>query len=102
MTAQSTMHHPRVVSRDEWIPARLALLAQEKEHTHRTDQLSRQRRELPWVRVEKPYLFQGARGTETLADLFAGRSELLAYHFRFGPDMEEGCASCSLVPDRCD
>jgi predicted dithiol-disulfide oxidoreductase (DUF899 family) len=102
MTAQSTIQHPRVVSRDEWIPARLALLEQEKEHTRRTDELSRQRRELPWVRVEKPYLFQGARGTEKLADLFAGRSQLLVYHFMFGPDMKEGCPSCSLVADHFD
>ena len=102
MATQTTIQHPRVVTRDEWIPARLALLASEKEHTRRTDELSRQRRELPWVRVDKPYLFQGAQGTQTLADLFAGRSQLLVYHFMYGPDMKEGCPSCSLVADHFD
>jgi predicted dithiol-disulfide oxidoreductase (DUF899 family) len=102
MATQSTTQHPRVVSREEWIPARLALLAQEKEHTRRTDELSRQRRELPWVRVEKPYVFDGGQGTRTLSDLFGGRSHLIVYHFMFGPDMKEGCPSCSLVADHFD
>ena len=102
MPTQSTIQRPSVVSREEWIAARHALLAREKEHTRRTDELSRQRRELPWVRVEKPYMFQGPRGSETLADLFAGRSQLLVYHFMFGPEMKEGCPSCSLVADHFD
>ena len=102
MSAQSTIQHPRIVSREEWIPARLALLAQEKEHTRRTDELSRQRRELPRVRVDKPYVFEGGTGIRTLSDLFAGRSQLLVYHFMFGPEMKEGCPSCSLVADHFD
>lgn len=102
MATQSTTQHPRVVSREEWIPARLALLAQEKAHTRRTDELSRQRRELPWVRVEKPYVFHGGQGTRTLSDLFGSRSQLIVYHFMFGPDMKEGCSSCSLVADHFD
>jgi predicted dithiol-disulfide oxidoreductase (DUF899 family) len=102
MATQDTIQHPRVVSREEWIPARLALLAREKEHTRHTDELSRQRRELPWVRVEKPYHFEGAQGTRRLSDLFAGRSQLIVYHFMFGPDMKEGCPSCSLVADHFD
>lgn len=102
MATQSTTQHPRVVSREEWIPARLALLAEEKAHTRRTDELSRQRRELPWVRVDKPYVFHGGQGTRTLSDLFGGRSQLIVYHFMFGPDMKEGCPSCSLVADHFD
>jgi predicted dithiol-disulfide oxidoreductase (DUF899 family) len=91
-----------VVTREEWLRARTALLAREKEHTRQRDELARARRELPWVRIDKAYRFHGPRGEETLADLFRGRSQLLVYHFMFGPDWEEGCASCSLLCDHVD
>jgi predicted dithiol-disulfide oxidoreductase (DUF899 family) len=102
MATQSTIQHSRVVSREQWVTQRLALLAREKELTRLTDELSRQRRELPWVRLEKPYSFHGPQGTETLADLFEGRSQLIVYHFMFGPEMKEGCPSCSWVADHFD
>jgi predicted dithiol-disulfide oxidoreductase (DUF899 family) len=89
----------RVVSRDEWLSARKALLAKEKAFTRQRDELSAERRELPWVRVEKAYAFDGPQGKETLADLFEGRSQLLVYHFMFGPDWQEGCPSCSFWAD---
>lgn len=92
----------KVVSRAEWIEARKAHLAKEKELTHQRDELSRQRRELPWVKVEKNYVFDGPEGKETLADLFGGRSQLIVYHFMFGPGWEEGCPSCSLLADHID
>ena len=95
------MQH-RVVSRDEWLAARRQLLRQEKEFTRRRDQLSAERRELPWVRVEKEYVFDTPDGKETLADLFEGRSQLMVYHFMFGPDWEQGCPSCSFVSDHID
>jgi predicted dithiol-disulfide oxidoreductase (DUF899 family) len=90
------------VSRDEWLQARLAHLAAEKEFTRKRDELSRQRRELPWERVEKNYVFEGPNGPETLADLFAGRSQLIIYHFMLGPNWEEGCKSCSFLADHFD
>jgi predicted dithiol-disulfide oxidoreductase (DUF899 family) len=89
----------RVVRRDEWLVARQALLAREKEHTRMGDELARQRRELPWVRVEKEYRFQTDEGTSTLAELFDGRSQLLVYHFMFGPSYEAGCPTCSSSAD---
>ena len=89
----------RVVSRDEWLAARQEFLRQEKEFTRLRDQLSQQRRELPWVKVEKEYVFDGPNGKETLADLFAGRSQLLVYHFMFDPEWEAGCKSCSFWAD---
>ena len=92
------MQH-RTVSRDEWLAARKAFLAKEKEFTRQRDQLSAARRELPWVEVDKTYVFDGPNGKETLAALFAGRSQLLVYHFMFGPDWEEGCPSCSFWAD---
>jgi predicted dithiol-disulfide oxidoreductase (DUF899 family) len=100
MTATEARH--KVVSRDEWLKARLAHLAAEKEFTRRRDELSRQRRELPWVRVEEDYVFEGPNGTETLADLFAGRSQLIIYHFMLGANWEEGCKSCSFLGDHFD
>ena len=100
MTAMLTRH--KVVSRDEWLKARLAHLEAEKEFTRRRDDLSRQRRELPWEKVEKNYVFEGPRGRETLADLFAGRSQLMIYHFMLGPEWEEGCKSCSFLADHFD
>jgi len=91
-----------VVSRDEWLKARIELLAKEKEHTRRTDELSRLRRALPWVKIEKPYVFDGADGRRTLSDLFAGRSQLVVYHFMFHPDDAVGCPHCSLRADGFD
>jgi len=91
-----------IVSREDWITARKTLLAREKEFTRARDGLSAARRELPWVRVDKEYTFDGPDGRETLADLFAGRSQLIVYHFMFGPDWEEGCPSCSYLADHFD
>ena len=88
-----------VVSRAEWIEARKQLLAREKEFTRARDRLSQERRELPWVRVEKQYVFEGPKGRETLADLFAGRHQLVVYHFMFDSDWEAGCKSCSFWAD---
>ncbi|MGE5203401.1 MAG: DUF899 domain-containing protein [Acidobacteriota bacterium] len=88
-----------VVSQAQWIEARKQLLAKEKEFTRARDRLSRERRELPWVRVEKQYAFEGPKGRETLADLFAGRHQLVVYHFMFDRDWEAGCKSCSFWAD---
>ncbi|MCP3140071.1 DUF899 domain-containing protein [Pyxidicoccus xibeiensis] len=93
------MNNHKVVSREEWLEARKRLLARERELTHLKDQLSQQRRELPWVRVDKKYVFQGPDGEETLSQLFAGRSQLLVYHFMFAPEWEAGCKSCSFWAD---
>jgi predicted dithiol-disulfide oxidoreductase (DUF899 family) len=95
------MQH-RVVSRDDWLAARRQLLNQEKEFTRRRDELSAERRELPWVRVDKDYVFDTPDGKATLGDLFDGRSQLMVYHFMFGPDWEQGCPSCSFVSDHID
>jgi predicted dithiol-disulfide oxidoreductase (DUF899 family) len=89
----------KVISREEWLDARRELLAKEKEFTRLRDQLSQARRELPWVKIEKDYLFEGPNGKETLSDLFEGRSQLIIYHFMYGPDWEEGCPSCSFWAD---
>ncbi len=91
-----------VVSREEWAAAREELLAREKEHTRMGDELARQRRVLPWVRVEKEYRFETDDGTRTLAELFDGRSQLLVYHFMFGPSYEAGCPTCSSMADGVD
>jgi predicted dithiol-disulfide oxidoreductase (DUF899 family) len=95
------MQH-RIVSQEVWLAARRELLSKEKEFTRRRDALSAARRELPWVSVEKDYVFDGPDGKETLADLFDGRSQLLVYHFMFGPDWEQGCPSCSFLSDHID
>jgi predicted dithiol-disulfide oxidoreductase (DUF899 family) len=92
----------KIGTRDEWAAAREELLAREKEHTRLGDELARQRRDLPWVRVEKDYRFQTDEGTRTLADLFHGRSQLLVYHFMFGPSYEAGCTTCSSMADTID
>ena len=92
----------KVVSPAEWVAARKEFLRKEKEFTKLRDELSRQRRELPWEKVEKKYVFEGARGKETLADLFGGRSQLIIYHFMFGPGWKEGCPSCSFLADTFD
>jgi predicted dithiol-disulfide oxidoreductase (DUF899 family) len=88
-----------VVSQKEWLEARKAFLAEEKKLTRLRDELSRKRRELPWVRVEKNYVFDGPNGKETLADLFDGRSQLVVYHFMFGPGWGAGCSRCSMGAD---
>jgi predicted dithiol-disulfide oxidoreductase (DUF899 family) len=95
------MEH-RIVSREDWVAARKKLLSREKEFTRLRDQLSAERRELPWVRVDKQYVFDGPGGKETLDDLFDGRSQLMVYHFMFGPGWEQGCPSCSFVSDHID
>jgi len=92
------MHNP-IVSRDEWLKARLALLKEEKELTRMSDELARSRQEMPWVRVDKAYRFDTDEGTASLNDLFKGRSQLLVYHFMFGPDFTAGCPSCSAIAD---
>ncbi|RBP07430.1 putative dithiol-disulfide oxidoreductase (DUF899 family) [Roseiarcus fermentans] len=91
-----------VVSRDEWLEARVALLEDEKELTRRSDALAQRRQALPWVRIDKPYAFDTADGPAGLADLFRGRSQLLVYHFMFGPDFKAGCPSCSAIADGFD
>ena len=88
-----------IVGHEQWIAARQALLAKEKEFTRLRDELSRERRALPWERVERAYSFAGPRGTESLGDLFSGRSQLIVQHFMLGPDWEEGCKSCSFWAD---
>src|SRR5712675_744315 len=88
-----------VVSPREWIASRKELLRKEKEFTKLRDELSQQRRELPWEKIEKEYVFEGPSGRESLADLFAGRSQLIVYHFMFPPTWEEGCPSCSFWAD---
>ena len=92
----------KVVSHDDWIAARKAHLADEKAFTRARDALSRKRRELPWEKVEKTYLFEGPQGKETLADLFGGKSQLIVYHFMLGPGWEAGCPSCSYLADHFD
>jgi predicted dithiol-disulfide oxidoreductase (DUF899 family) len=91
-----------IVSQDEWLAARKALLAKEKEFTRARDALSAERRALPWVKVEKPYVFEGPTGKETLADLFGGKRQLIIYHFMLGPGWVAGCPSCSYLADHFD
>jgi predicted dithiol-disulfide oxidoreductase (DUF899 family) len=92
-----TMH--RTGTREEWLAGRLELLETEKELTRRSDELARRRQELPWVRIDKEYRFETDEGSASLADLFRGRSQLLVYHFMFGPDYTAGCPSCSAIAD---
>lgn len=93
------MNKHTVVSKDAWLEARKQLLVKEKEFTKLRDQLSAERRDLPWVHVDKAYVFDGPEGKESLSDLFAGRSQLVIYHFMFGPDWEQPCKSCSFWAD---
>src|SRR5256884_9806871 len=86
-------------TREEWLAARRELLQAEKEHTRRGDELARRRQQLPWVRIDKDYRFDTDEGSASLADLFKGRSQLLVYHFMFGPDYTAGCPSCSAIAD---
>ncbi len=97
----SIENHP-IVSHDAWVAARTALLAKEKEITRLREDVSRQRRELPWERVEKPYVFDGPRGKTSLADLFGPRSQLAVYHFMFAPEWDLGCKHCSFWADNFD
>lgn len=101
-TSLTEVHPHQTVSHDEWIEARRQFLAKEKEFTRLRDELSRQRRELPWERVEKSYVFEGPNGRNALADLFDYRSQLIVYHFMFGPGWSEGCPSCSYLADHFD
>lgn len=94
-----TMTGHMIGTREEWLAARLELLEAEKELTRRSDELARQRQELPWVPIDKDYRFKTDEGNASLADLFRGRSQLLVYHFMFGPDYAAGCASCSAIAD---
>src|SRR5271154_4797690 len=96
------IENPKIVSRAEWIAARKKLLAKEKQHTREGDALAAERRQLPWVKVEKNYVFDSPSGKTTLADLFDGRSQLIVYHFMFGPEWKEGCPSCSFNMDHTD
>jgi predicted dithiol-disulfide oxidoreductase (DUF899 family) len=89
-------------TREEWLKARVALLKEEKELTRRSDELARRRQALPWVRIDKEYLFETDEGSASLKDLFQGRSQLLVYHFMFGPDYTAGCPSCSAIADGFD
>ena len=110
---KATLDHPtasapasadghRIVSRDEWIAERKALLAREKELTRLNDQIAAERRALPWIRVDKNYLFDTPDGQRTLADLFGGRRQLIVQHFMFAPGWEQGCPSCSFMADHHD
>ena len=96
------MQNPKVVSRQEWLTARKALLAKEKSFSRERDELARERRGLPWVRIEKDYLFDGPDGEASLADLFGARNQLIVYHFMLGPGWAAGCPSCSFLADHFD
>ena len=101
-TTATEIKSPKVVSHDEWIAARKEFLKKEKEFTRQRDELSRLRRALPWEKVEKSYEFQSPSGKVSLSDLFGGRSQLVIYHFMFGPGWKEGCPSCSYISDHFD
>lgn len=101
-STKAVPQHRKVVSQAEWLAARKDLLQKEKELTHLKDAVSAERRKLPWVKVEKNYVFDGPRGKVSLADLFEGKSQLIIYHFMFGPDWQEGCPSCSFNMDHTD
>jgi predicted dithiol-disulfide oxidoreductase (DUF899 family) len=104
MTSKETgaMAKHRTGTRKEWLATRLELLQAEKEHTRRGDELARRRQELPWVRIDKEYRFETDEGSASLKDLFRGRSQLLVYHYMFGPDYAAGCATCSTIADGFD
>ena len=99
---KSAMDQSKVVSPAEWLAARKELLKKEKEFSRLRDEISKQRRELPWEKVDKAYAFEGPKGKETLADLFGGKSQLIVYHFMLGPSWTEGCPSCSFIADHMD
>lgn len=97
MTTKQQIH--KTGTREQWLAARIELLQAEKELTRRSDELARQRQQLPWVRIEKEYRFDTDEGSASLTDLFRGCSQLLVYHFMFGPDYKAGCPSCSMIAD---
>src|SRR6266403_4370107 len=99
---EKTMTKHKTGTREEWLAARLKLLKAEKELTRRSDEVARRRQELPWVRVDKEYRFETDEGSASLAELFRGRSQLIVYHFMFGPDYKAGCATCSAIADGCN
>src|SRR6266852_3966057 len=99
---QNLRREHKIVSQEEWLAARLGLLKEEKDLTHRSDELARRRQELPWVRIDKDYRFDTDEGSASIADLFRGRSQLLVYHFMFGPAYTAGCATCSTIADGFD
>jgi predicted dithiol-disulfide oxidoreductase (DUF899 family) len=99
---ETTVTKHEVVSKEQWVKARRVLLAEEKAWTRERDRLAEKRRALPWVKVEKNYVFEGTEGHVSLDELFDGRSQLVVYHFMFGPEWEEGCAGCSLLSDQVD
>src|ERR1700685_1997433 len=98
----NAMKNRKIVSREEWLEARKNLLAKEKQLTHERDAVAAERRQLPWGKGEKNYLFDSPTGKKLLADLFNGKSQLIVYHFMFGPDWQEGCPSCSFNMDHTD
>ena len=100
--ATNTIENPKIVSQDEWVAARKKLLAREKRLTHERDAIAAERRQLPWVKVEKNYVFDSPKGKKTFGDLFEGKSQLIVYHFMFGPEWHEGCPSCSFNMDHTD
>lgn len=100
--ATSTVVQPKVVSQSEWLVARKKLLAKEKRLTRERDAVAAERRQLPWVKIEKNYIFDSPSGKKALAELFDGRSQLIIYHFMFGPEWNEGCPSCSFNMDHTD
>jgi predicted dithiol-disulfide oxidoreductase (DUF899 family) len=102
MKSEKKQMNPEIVSETEWLVARKDLLTQEKQFNLQRDALSAARRKLPWVKIDKEYVFDGPKGKETLADLFDGRSQLIVYHFMLGPGWEEGCKSCSYLADHFD
>jgi predicted dithiol-disulfide oxidoreductase (DUF899 family) len=102
MSQSTTIERPKVVSQEEWLAARQELLAKEKQLTRQSDALAAERRNLPWVKVDKNYIFDTPSGKKTLAGLFDNRSQLIVYHFMFGPDWTEGCPSCSILGDHID
>jgi predicted dithiol-disulfide oxidoreductase (DUF899 family) len=101
-TKKSQLNRPETVSRAEWLVARRDFLAREKEFTRQRDALTAARRALPWVKIDKEYVFDGPKGKETLSDLFEARSQLIVYHFMFGPGWQEGCKGCSYLADHFD
>src|SRR3977135_1811777 len=98
----NTIENPKIVSRDEWLAARKKLLAKEKQFTRERDAIAAERRQLPWVKVEKNYVFDSPSGKQALADLFDGKSQLIVYHLMFGPEWNEACPSCSFNMDHTD
>ena len=96
---KEAMTNHKTGTREQWLAARLELLKAEKEHTRRSDELARRRQDLPWVRIDKTYPFETDEGKSSLTDLFRGRSQLVVYHFMFGPDYTAGCATCSTIAD---